>query len=91
MHTGWSKLARRTIIVPDPGGLQKHSLLIAGHRTSISLENVFWAALRDLAQARGSSIAALVAEIDAERGSANLSSAIRIHLFESRAAIPNSQ
>jgi predicted DNA-binding ribbon-helix-helix protein len=58
--------------------LVKHSLVIAGHRTSISLEDVFWTALRDLAARRGLSIAALVSEIDATRGAANLSSALRV-------------
>jgi predicted DNA-binding ribbon-helix-helix protein len=65
-----------------PTAIGKHSLLIAGHRTSISLENAFWTALRDRAEARGLSIAALVAEIDAGRGDANLSSAIRVHLLD---------
>jgi predicted DNA-binding ribbon-helix-helix protein len=67
----------------------KHSLVIAGHSTSISLESAFWDALRDLARERGLSVAALVAEIDAMRGEANLSSALRVHLlqvFRDRAA-----
>lgn len=64
-------------------GLDKHSLTIAGHRTSISLEQAFWAALRRIAAARGRSLAALVAEIDATRGAANLSSAIRVYVLTS--------
>ena len=44
-------------------GVVKRSLTIRGHRTSISLEEPFWRALTDLAEARGCSIAALVAEI----------------------------
>ena len=56
----------------------KRSIVVAGHRTSISLEDAFWSALRDLAAARGQSLAGLVAEIDAGRGEANLSSAIRV-------------
>jgi predicted DNA-binding ribbon-helix-helix protein len=62
--------------------MQKHSLVIAGHRTSVSLEAVFWAALRDLAAERGVSIAALAAEIDSGRGQANLSSALRVHVLK---------
>lgn len=62
--------------------MHKHSLVIAGHRTSISLELAFWDALRALAAARGLSIAALVAEIDATRGEANLSSALRVHVLQ---------
>ncbi len=66
--------------VSEPAGtrMAKHSIVIAGHRTSISLEDAFWRALRDIAAARGQSLASLVAEIDATRGAANLSSAIRV-------------
>jgi len=64
-------------------GLDKHSLTIAGHRTSISLERAFWETLRRIAAARGRSLAALVAEIDATRGAANLSSAIRVYVLTS--------
>lgn len=60
----------------------KHSLLIAGHPTSISLEDAFWQRLRHVAAARGTALAALVASIDASRGEANLSSAIRVFLLE---------
>ena len=60
----------------------KHSLVIAGHRTSISLEDDFWSALKDCAAERGLSLAALVTEIDSTRGEANLSSAIRVYLFK---------
>ncbi|ACK49569.1 siderophore biosynthesis protein-like protein [Methylocella silvestris BL2] len=61
----------------------KHSLTIAGHRTSISLERAFWERLKRIAAERGSSLAACVAEIDAARGSANLSSAIRVYILQS--------
>ena len=61
----------------------KRSLAIAGHRTSISLEEAFWQGLRQVAQHRNLSIAALVAEIDAARGAANLSSAIRVFVLTS--------
>jgi predicted DNA-binding ribbon-helix-helix protein len=74
---------------PDPGQMRKHSLVIAGHRTSISLETAFWEALHDLARQKGVSVAALAAEIDQRRGAANLSSALRVHLlrtFRDRAA-----
>ena len=62
--------------------MRKHSLLISGHATSISLEEAFWTRLRALAEHRGQSVAALVAAIDAGRGDANLSSAIRVYLLE---------
>jgi predicted DNA-binding ribbon-helix-helix protein len=64
--------------------LLKHSLTIAGHRTSLSLEPEFWDALQKAATARGQTVAALVAEIDAGRHGRNLSSAIRVWLFERR-------
>jgi predicted DNA-binding ribbon-helix-helix protein len=60
----------------------KHSLVIAGHRTSISLEEPFWLDLKTFAAERGVSLAALVAEIDEARSGANLSSAIRVALLE---------
>ena len=65
-----------------PGRLLKRSMVIAGHRTSISLENIFWTALKSIATARGQSIAGLVVSIDETRGDANLSSAIRVFVLE---------
>ena len=59
---------------------RKHSLTIAGHATSLTLEPVFWEALRAAADADGKSLAALVAEIDEAR-TTNLSSAIRVWLY----------
>jgi len=61
--------------------MRKHSLVIAGHSTSISLESAFWEALKELARERGLSVAALVGEIDSARGEANLSSALRVHIL----------
>ena len=59
----------------------KRSLTIAGHATSMTPEPIFWDALRDAAAAQGKSLAALVAEIDEAR-TTNLSSAVRVWLFE---------
>jgi predicted DNA-binding ribbon-helix-helix protein len=62
----------------------KRSIAIAGHKTSISLEPVFWDMLRDAAKEEGIAISALVARIDAERIQADtppgLASAIRVWL-----------
>lgn len=67
---------------PDAAGkIVKHSLSIAGHRTSISLESAFWEEFKRIANARGEPIASLVASIDAGRGTANLSSAIRVFVL----------
>ncbi len=66
-------------------GPVKRSIMIAGHATSISLEPVFWDALRDTAEAEELPLNALVARIDAERiamaDPPNLASAIRVWLF----------
>ena len=66
----------------------KRSIMIAGHATSVSLEPVFWEALRDAAEAEGLPLNALVARIDAERvreaDPPNLASALRVWLFERR-------
>ena len=67
-------------------GPVKRSMMIAGHATSISLEPIFWEALREAAEAEQLPLNALVARIDAERveaaDPANLASAIRVWLFE---------
>ncbi len=62
--------------------VEKRSVLITGHRTSVSLEPEFWDALKAIAARRGSSLNRLIAEIDAER-SDNLSSAIRVFVLKS--------
>ncbi len=61
--------------------VEKHSVRIAGHRTSVSLETAFWTRLRAIAAARGVPLAALVGDIDAGRGTTNLSSAIRVFVL----------
>ena len=63
---------------PRPSGFVKRSLTIAGHRTSLALEAAFWRRLEALAAARDLSLTALVAEVDAARGEASLSSALRV-------------
>jgi predicted DNA-binding ribbon-helix-helix protein len=64
----------------------KRSLVIAGHRTSVSLEDAFWRRLRRIAAERGLSLNVLAAMVDASRGDANLSSAIRVFVLESQSA-----
>ena len=63
-----------------PHALRKRSLTIAGHRTSLSLEQAFWDALKDLARAESLSLAALVERIDRDRRG-NLSSAVRVYVL----------
>ena len=62
-------------------GIVKRSVSIAGHRTSISLEEPFWEGLREIAARESLSVQALIGRIDAERGEQNLSSAIRVFVF----------
>jgi predicted DNA-binding ribbon-helix-helix protein len=67
----------------------KRSLVIAGHRTSVSLEDAFWRRLRAIADERGLSLNSLAAMIDASRDGANLSSAIRVFVLEAEGAGPS--
>src|SRR5215469_16120170 len=60
----------------------KRSIVIAGHKTSISLEDAFWKALKDIAIARRATLSDLVASIDSERQHGNLSSAIRLFVLD---------
>lgn len=64
-------------------GAIKRSVLIAGHRTSISLEPEFWDALKEVAASKGRSINGLITEIDRDR-TTNLSSALRVYLLKHR-------
>jgi predicted DNA-binding ribbon-helix-helix protein len=64
-----------------PGTIRKRSVLIAGHSTSLSLEEAFWRDLRDVARRRGLSLNALIAAVDGERRG-NLSSALRLFVLD---------
>jgi predicted DNA-binding ribbon-helix-helix protein len=79
--------------VDDSGHLKsmviKRSLSVGGHRSSVSLEWAFWNELRGIARERNVSLSQLVGTIDSEREHANLSSAIRIFVFEHRRRRPS--
>jgi predicted DNA-binding ribbon-helix-helix protein len=60
----------------------KRSIVIAGHKTSVSLEDAFWKSLKDIAIGRHTTLSDLVASIDTERRHGNLSSAIRLFVLE---------
>ncbi|TNE33682.1 MAG: aryl-sulfate sulfotransferase [Alphaproteobacteria bacterium] len=64
-----------------PAMIVKHSVRIAGHQTSISLERKFWEMLREIARREKRSINDLVTEIDETR-SGNMSSAIRLYVLD---------
>jgi predicted DNA-binding ribbon-helix-helix protein len=74
-------------VSPESRGARavKRSLVVAGHRTSVSLEDAFWRRLKAIAAERGLSVNALVALVDAMRGEANLSSALRVFVLEALA------
>jgi predicted DNA-binding ribbon-helix-helix protein len=60
----------------------KRSIVIAGHKTSVSLEDAFWKSLKEIAGDRDVTLSDLVASIDSERRHGNLSSAIRLFVLD---------
>jgi predicted DNA-binding ribbon-helix-helix protein len=60
----------------------KRSIVIAGHKTSVSLEDAFWKGLKEIANGRDMTLSDLVAAIDSERQHGNLSSAIRLYVLD---------
>ncbi len=69
----------------------KRSIVIAGHKTSVSLEDSFWSGLKEIAGGSQLTLSNLVDEIDRERTYGNLSSAIRLFVLRHfRAGQPNS-
>ena len=60
----------------------KRSIIIGGHKTSVSLEDAFWSDLKEIAHSQGATLAKLVAQIDDTRQQGNLSSAIRLYVLD---------
>ncbi|MPZ58397.1 MAG: aryl-sulfate sulfotransferase [Rhizobiales bacterium] len=60
----------------------KRSIVIAGHKTSVSLEDAFWQSLKEIARQRDITLSDLVASIDSDRRHGNLSSAIRLFVLD---------
>jgi predicted DNA-binding ribbon-helix-helix protein len=60
----------------------KRSIVIAGHKTSVSLEDAFWKGLKEIASGRKMTLSEMVAAIDSERAQGNLSSAIRLFVLD---------
>jgi predicted DNA-binding ribbon-helix-helix protein len=60
----------------------KRSIMVAGHKTSVSLEDAFWNGLKEIARERHTTLSELVAEIDAQRQHGNLSSALRLLVLD---------
>src|SRR6202030_3602378 len=60
----------------------KRSVVIAGHKTSVSLEDAFWTSLKEIAISRGVTLSELVTSIDVERQQGNLSSCLRLFVLD---------
>jgi predicted DNA-binding ribbon-helix-helix protein len=60
----------------------KHSVVIAGHKTSVSLEDAFWKGLKVIAATRGVTLSVLIESIDKDRAQGNLSSALRLAVLD---------
>ena len=60
----------------------KRSIVIAGHKTSVSLEDAFWSGLKDIAVSRNLTLSELVVVLDTARRQGNLSSAIRLFVLQ---------
>ena len=67
----------------------KRSIVIAGHKTSVSLEDAFWRGLKEIANSRHMTLSDLVGSIDSERKHGNLSSAIRLFVLNHYQAHPS--
>lgn len=76
------------VMTTAKGALLKRSMRIAGHRTSLALEQEFWSALERIARARSQTLPVLIASIDEARGKAapdaSLASAVRVFVLENR-------
>ncbi len=67
----------------------KRSVVIAGHKTSVSLEDAFWNSLKDIGRSSDRTLSEIVGDIDTRRQNGNLSSAIRLFVLDSvRARLP---
>ncbi len=62
--------------------IAKRSIMINNHKTSVSLEDEFWGALKEIALQRNQRLSALIAHIDSERTTGNLSSALRLFVLD---------
>ena len=65
-----------------PSTVIKRSIVVAGHKTSVSLEDSFWIGLKEIARDSHLTLSKLVNKVDTERVNANLSSALRVYVFQ---------
>src|SRR3981189_3690915 len=71
---------RRGRVMKSP--VVKRSIVVAGHKTSVSLEEAFWNGMKEISGLRGMTLSELVGEIDSNRQQGNLSSAIRLFVLD---------
>jgi predicted DNA-binding ribbon-helix-helix protein len=62
--------------------VMKRSIVVAGHKTSVSLEDAFWSALKEIAAKRMTTLSDLIGVIDKQRQHGNLSSALRLFVLD---------
>jgi predicted DNA-binding ribbon-helix-helix protein len=60
----------------------KHSVVINGHKTSVSLEPAFWSIVREIASGENTTVSAVLRRVDGDRKHSNLSSAVRVYVLE---------
>jgi predicted DNA-binding ribbon-helix-helix protein len=73
-YSGWGVIMKSLVV--------KRSIVAAGHKTSVSLEDAFWEGLKEIARGRNITLSELVDAIDSERRHGNLSSAIRLFVLD---------
>ena len=60
----------------------KRSIVVSGHKTSVSLEDAFWSGIKEIASGRNITLSDLVTTVDSDRQQGNLSSAIRLFVLD---------
>jgi len=68
--------------------VSKRSIVLGGHKTSVSLEDAFWRCLKDIARQQHMTLTELVSDIDRHRHAGNLSSTIRLFVLECARSAP---
>jgi predicted DNA-binding ribbon-helix-helix protein len=91
-NLGQHRIDREELPMKSP--IVKRSIVVAGHKTSVSLEEAFWNGMKEISGLRNMTLSELVGEIDSNRQQGNLSSAIRLFVldyFKSGAMAPHMQ
>ena len=75
-------VATQVVGVWMKSAITKRSVVIGGHKTSVSLEEPFWSAVREIAGSHEMTVSSLLRQIDVDRRNTNLSSAIRVYVLQ---------